>query len=75
MLVHNSYVFIALQDDGAVPPPPHTLYLKSLPIHSANVVKSCTKVCRRVLASTLLYLIALFLVVPVGLKLVHLGAH
>jgi hypothetical protein len=33
------------------------LYLQSVQIHSANVVKSCTKACRRVLASTLLYLI------------------
>jgi hypothetical protein len=30
------------------------LYLQSVPIHSANVVKSC----RRVLTSTLLYLMA-----------------
>jgi hypothetical protein len=33
------------------------LYLQSVPVHSANVVKSCTKACRRVLISTLLYLI------------------
>jgi hypothetical protein len=33
------------------------LYLQSVPIHSAKVVKSCTKACRRVLTSTLLYLI------------------
>jgi hypothetical protein len=33
------------------------LYLQSVPIHSANVVKSYTKACRRVLTSTLLYLI------------------
>jgi hypothetical protein len=30
------------------------LYLQSVPIHSANVVKLYTKACRRVLASTLL---------------------
>jgi hypothetical protein len=33
------------------------LYLQSVPIHSANAVKSYTKACRRVLTSTLLYLI------------------
>jgi hypothetical protein len=33
------------------------LYLQSVPIHSANVVKSYKKACRRVLTSTLLYLI------------------
>jgi hypothetical protein len=33
------------------------LSLQSVPIHPANVVKSCTKTCRRVLTSTLLYLI------------------
>jgi hypothetical protein len=33
------------------------LYLQSVPIHSANVVKSCTKACKRVLTGTLLYLI------------------
>jgi hypothetical protein len=33
------------------------LYLKFVPIHSANIVKSFTKACRRVLISTLLYLI------------------
>jgi hypothetical protein len=33
------------------------LYLQSVPIHSANVVKSFTKACTRVLTSTLLYLI------------------
>jgi hypothetical protein len=33
------------------------LYLQSVPVHSANVVKSCTKACRRVLTSTPLYLI------------------
>jgi hypothetical protein len=33
------------------------LYLQSVPVHSANVVKSCPKACRRVLTSTLLYLI------------------
>jgi hypothetical protein len=32
-------------------------YLQSVPVHSANVVKSCTKACGRVLTSTLLYLI------------------
>jgi hypothetical protein len=32
------------------------LYLQSLPVHSANVAKPCTKACRRVLTSTLLYL-------------------
>jgi hypothetical protein len=31
--------------------------LQSVPIHSTNVVKLCTKVCRRVHTSTLLYLI------------------
>jgi hypothetical protein len=35
------------------------LYLQSVPIYSANVVKSYTKACRRVLTSTLLYLIGL----------------
>jgi hypothetical protein len=34
-----------------------SLYLLSVPIHSANVVMSCTKACRRVLTSTLLYFI------------------
>jgi hypothetical protein len=34
-----------------------SLHLQSVPEHSANVVKSCTKACRRVLTSTLLYLI------------------
>jgi hypothetical protein len=33
------------------------LYLQSVPVHSANVVKSCTEACRRVLTGTLLYLI------------------
>jgi hypothetical protein len=33
------------------------LYFQSVPIHSANVVKSYTKACRRVLTSTLLCLI------------------
>jgi hypothetical protein len=33
------------------------LYLQPVSIHSANVVKSCTKACRIVLTSTLLYLI------------------
>jgi hypothetical protein len=33
------------------------LYLQSVPIHSANVVKSCTKACRKVFTSTLIYLI------------------
>jgi hypothetical protein len=33
------------------------IYLQSVPVHSANVVKSCTKACRRVLTSTLLYLV------------------
>jgi predicted nucleotidyltransferase len=33
------------------------LYLQSVPIYSANAVKSCTKACRRVLTSTHLYLI------------------
>jgi hypothetical protein len=33
------------------------LYLQFVPLHSANVVKSCTKACRRVLTSILLYLI------------------
>jgi hypothetical protein len=33
------------------------LYLQFVPVHSANVVKSCTKACRRALTSTLLYLI------------------
>jgi hypothetical protein len=33
------------------------LYLQSVPAHSANVVKLCTKACRRVLTSSLLYLI------------------
>jgi hypothetical protein len=33
------------------------LYLQSVPVHSANVVKSCTKACRRVLTGTLIYLI------------------
>jgi hypothetical protein len=33
------------------------LYLQSVPAHSANVVKSSTKPCRRVLTSTLIYLI------------------
>jgi hypothetical protein len=32
------------------------LYLQSVPIHSANVVKSYTKACRRVRTSSLLYL-------------------
>jgi hypothetical protein len=32
-------------------------YFQSVPMHSANVVKSCTKACKRVLISTLLYLI------------------
>jgi hypothetical protein len=31
--------------------------LQSVPIHSANVIKSCTNACRRVLNSILLYLI------------------
>jgi hypothetical protein len=34
---------------------PH--YLQSVPVHSADVVKSCTEACRRVLTSTLLYVI------------------
>jgi hypothetical protein len=34
-----------------------SLYLQSVPIHSANVIKLCIKACRRVLTSTLLYLI------------------
>jgi hypothetical protein len=33
------------------------LYLQSVQVHSANVVKSRTKACTRVLTSTLLYLI------------------
>jgi hypothetical protein len=33
------------------------LHLQSVPIYSANVVKSCTKTCRIVFTSTLLYLI------------------
>jgi hypothetical protein len=33
------------------------LYLQSVPIHSANVEKSCTKACIRVLTSALLYLV------------------
>jgi hypothetical protein len=33
------------------------LYFQSVPIHSANVVKSYTKACRRVTTGTLLYLI------------------
>jgi hypothetical protein len=33
------------------------LYLQSVPIHSANDIKPCTKACRRMLNSTLLYLI------------------
>jgi hypothetical protein len=33
------------------------LYLQSVPANSANVVKSCTEACRRVLTSTLLYVI------------------
>jgi hypothetical protein len=33
------------------------LYLQSVPVHSANAVKSCTKAFRKVLTSTLLYLI------------------
>jgi hypothetical protein len=33
------------------------LHLQSVPVHSANVVKPCTKAYRRVLTSTLLYLI------------------
>jgi hypothetical protein len=33
------------------------LYLQSVPIHSAHVVKSCKEARRRVLTSTLLYLI------------------
>jgi hypothetical protein len=33
------------------------LYLQSVPVHSADVVKSCTKAYRRALTSTLLYLI------------------
>jgi hypothetical protein len=33
------------------------LYLQSVPVHSANVVKSYIKACRRVLTSILLYLI------------------
>jgi hypothetical protein len=33
------------------------LYLQSVPVHSTNFVKSCTKAYRRVLTSTLLYLI------------------
>jgi hypothetical protein len=32
------------------------LYLQSVPVHSVNVVNLCTKVCRRVLTSTLLML-------------------
>jgi hypothetical protein len=32
------------------------LYLQSVLVHSANAVKSCTRACRRVLTSTLLYL-------------------
>jgi hypothetical protein len=33
------------------------LHLQSVPVHSANVVKPCTKTCGKVLTSTLLYLI------------------
>jgi hypothetical protein len=33
------------------------LYLQSVPVHSVNVLRSYTKACRRVLTSTLLYLI------------------
>jgi hypothetical protein len=33
------------------------LYLQSVLIHSANVVRSYSKACRRVLTGTLLYLI------------------
>jgi hypothetical protein len=33
------------------------LYLQSVPIYSANVVKSCTKACIRVLTSTPPFLI------------------
>jgi hypothetical protein len=33
------------------------LYLQTVPIHSPSVLKSYTKTCRRVLTSTLLYLI------------------
>jgi hypothetical protein len=33
------------------------LYLQSVPVHSAKVVKSCTEACRRVPTSTLIYLI------------------
>jgi hypothetical protein len=31
--------------------------MQSVPIHSASVVKSCTKACRKVLTSTILYLV------------------